>query len=307
MIVLTALAGASVGAGDAAAERRMVVTFDDLPFVGAAGPSGAGAATGKLLRAMTDRGAQAVGFVNEGKLAGGEAEGISILKQWVDAGMTLGNHTFSHADLNALTVEAFQEEIARGDSVSRGLMAPKGPYSLYFRHPMTRTGDTQAKKEAIEAFLAERGYRVAPHTVENSDFVFNALYAHAQRGGDRETAQRVRAAYLSFTSAALDFAERIAPEVFGRDIPQTLLLHANLLNADCLEEMLSGFEARGYRFVSLDEAMADPAYRTKDTLVSPRGPTWLWRWMKSRGMSVSFKDDPEPPAWVLEAYRALRK
>jgi peptidoglycan-N-acetylglucosamine deacetylase len=62
------------------------------------------------------------------------------------------------------------------------------------------------------------------------------------------------------------------------------------------------FEARGYRFIMLDEAISDPAYQTKDTDVSKGGPTWLWRWMKSLGMDVSFKDDPEPPQWVMDLY-----
>jgi hypothetical protein len=55
--------------------------------------------------------------------------------------------------------------------------------------------------------------------------------------------------------------------------------------------------------VTLDEAMSDPIYQTKDTYVGKYGPTWLWRWMKSKGMEVSFKDDPEPPEWVMDLFR----
>jgi hypothetical protein len=43
-------------------------------------------------------------------------------------------------------------------------MAARTPQRLFFRHPMTHTGDTKEKKDAIDAFLAERGYRIAPHT-----------------------------------------------------------------------------------------------------------------------------------------------
>jgi hypothetical protein len=76
--------------------------------------------------------------------------------------------------------------------------------------------------------------------------------------------------------------------IFGRDIPQTLLLHANELNTDTLEEMLQGYEKRGYRFITLDAAMKDPAYATGDTLVSSHGPTWLWRWRTHKGLKTSF-------------------
>jgi len=66
--------------------------------------------------------------------------------------------------------------------------------------------------------------------------------------------------------------------------------------------LLQRLASRGYRFVSLDEAMADPAYKTPDTLITRSGPTWLWRWMKSKGMNVSFNEDPEPPDWVMKLY-----
>src|SRR5262249_11437412 len=153
------------------------------------------------------------------------------------------------------------------ERVSRRLMRPRQPYQLYFRHPMTHTGDTQAKKEAIEAFLKARGYKVTPHTIENSDFIFNVGYVRALAGKDEALAKRLRAEYLDFTISATDFAEHVSPKIFGREIPQTLLLHANDLNADCLDDLLSRFESRGYRFITLDEAMNDSAYLTKDTSV----------------------------------------
>jgi peptidoglycan/xylan/chitin deacetylase (PgdA/CDA1 family) len=287
--------------------RAMAVTIDDLPYVNSAQLEylrGARRATDDILRALKSHRAAAVGFVNEGKLqaAGEAAARTALLKRWVDAGMTLGNHTYSHADFNALTAEQFQDEIVKGEVVTRKLMESRKPYQLYFRHPMTRTGDTKEKKEAVEKFLAERGYRVAPHTIENSDFVFNVPYARARRDKDEALAKRLREAYLDYTVEVTEFAEHVAPQIFGRDIPQTLLIHTNDITADCLDEMLKRFEARGYRFITLDEAMADAAYQTKDTVVAKGGPTWLWRWMKSLGMNVSFNDDPEPPQWVMNLY-----
>jgi hypothetical protein len=187
-------------------------------------------------------------------------------------------------------------------------MQSRQPYQLYFRHPQTHTGDTQVKKKAIEDFLAARGYRITPHTIENSDFIFNVCYVRALRNRDDALVRRVREAYLDFTIAATGFAERFSPEIFGREITQTLLMHANDITADCLGEMLRRLTARGYCFVTLDEAMSDPAYQTKDIYVGKYGPSWLWRWMESKGMStkgmkVTGKDDPEPPEWVMDLYR----
>ena len=307
VLILALMVGAT--AQTQKAPRKMALTFDDLPYVtrdrGELLPK-ARRATTEILRILKAHHAPAVGFVNEVKLqVPGEIDArIALLKQWVDAGMLLGNHTYSHPDFNRLTAEQFEDEIIKGEVITRRLMASRQSYQLYFRHPMTHTGDTQAKKEAVEAFLASRGYRVTPHTIENSDFIFNVGYARALSDNDAAMLKRLRATYLDYTIAVTDFAERISPKIFGREVPQTLLLHANDINADCLDDMLKRFAARGYQFITLDEAMSDPAYQTRDTWVDTHGPTWLWRWMKSKQMTVSFDGDPEPPAWIMELYNA---
>lgn len=290
----------------AAQSRKMAVTIDDLPFMVASHPQylpNAQRVTKELLRVLRVHRAPAIGFVNEGQLqVTGERDArIALLQQWLDAGMTLGNHTYSHPDLNAVSIEQYQDDIVRGDIVLRRLLHPKQP--LYFRHPMTHTGDTLAKKDAIDAFLASRGYQITPHTIENSDFIYNVPYVRALRGKDAAMQKKLRDSYLDFTLAATEFAEKVSPQIFGREVPQTLLIHANDLNADCLDALLTRLEKRGYRFITLDEAMSDAAYQTNDTNVSRNGPTWLWRWMKSKGLNVSFKDDPEVPGWVMELFR----
>jgi peptidoglycan/xylan/chitin deacetylase (PgdA/CDA1 family) len=288
--------------------RAMALTFDDLPFVpaGEAYFPAATRATSELLRVLRQHRAPAIGFVNEGQLeAGGERQRAreAVLQQWIDAGMTLGNHTYAHRDVNTQTIDEFQADIIRGEPTIKRLMTGRTSQQLFFRHPMTHTGDTKEKKDAIDAFLSARGYRIAPHTIENSDFIFNVVYVRAQAARDRALAGRVRDAYVDLTMAATAFAEKTAQAIFARDIPQTLLLHANVLTAESLETLLSRFEARGYRFITLEEAVADPAYATPDTLVSAHGPTWLWRWARTLGVRVSAEGDPEVPAWVLDAYR----
>jgi len=289
----------------AQASRAMALTFDDLPYVSIDGDN----AVAKVARVyheisgvLSAHRAPAVAFVNEDKLGDdGETKArTDILKSWVEAGVILGNHTYGHIDLNSVSIESFEDQILRGEAVSRRLMAGRQPYQLYFRHPFTHTGDTAGKKDAVAAFLARHGYRTAPHTIDTSDYLFNAAYVRAIRAQDRLTGRKIVEAYLTFSDAATAFAERAAVMMFRRDIPQTLVIHANDLNADQLDALLSRFEARGYRFISLAEAMRDEAYRTSDTLVTPAGPTWLWRWNQSLGLSVSFRDDPDPPSWVSD-------
>lgn len=307
LLITILLMSLSVTAQTNKPSRSMAVTFDDLPYVELDGTDlqRAQRATKKILRVLRARRVPVVAFVNEGNLqVAGEVDArIALLQQWVDAGMILGNHTYSHPDLNSLTIQQFQDEIIKGEIVTRRLMESHQPYQLYFRHPYTHTGDTQAKKEAIKEFLAARGYKITPHTIDGQDFVFNKGYVRALRNKDKATARRLREAYVEFTIAATEFAERFSPRIFGREITQTLLVHANDINADSLDGLLSRLAARGYSFVTLDEAMSDPAYQTKDTVVSRYGPTWLWRWMESKGMNVGLKGDPEPDQWVIDLHK----
>ena len=185
----------------------MAVTMDDLPYIkmsDAPYVSSARTATAKILSTLKKHKVPVVGFVNERQLDyGNEREArIALLREWVKSGMVLGNHTYSHPDFNQLTVAQFEEEIEKGDIVTRQLMQSRRPYQLYFRHPMTHTGDTLEKKEAIEKFLAARGYKVTPHTIENSDFIFNVGYAQAVQKGATALAKRLRDAYLDLTTTA---------------------------------------------------------------------------------------------------------
>lgn len=285
--------------------RQIALTFDDLPYVQVTSSylPAAQRVTSDILTTLAKHRAPAIGFVNEVQLRGPERDArIALLRQWIDHDHSLGNHTYSHPDFNTVSIERFQEEIVQGETVTRALMKRRPASRLFFRHPMTHTGDTREKKEAIEKFLGERGYTIAPHTIENSDFIFNRVYARARATNDNAMATKVRDAYREHTMGATAFAEAISPKIFNREIPQTLLLHANDITADSLDELLTRYESRGYRFITLEQAMADPAYKTPDTLVSSFGPTWFWRWARSLGIKVSGAGDPEVPPWVMDLY-----
>lgn len=293
--------------------RTLAITIDDLPYIpgqGEATDAGSLAdarrATEAILGALVRHKAPAVGFVNEVRLqVPGERDArVELLKRWVDAGMVLGNHTFSHPRLQDTPAERYQDDIVRGDVVTRQLMKDRGA-PLFFRYPYNSTGPTREVKEQIQAFLSARGYRLAPFTVEHADYMFDKIRAAARKKGDRELEARTRGAYLAHLDTMLDFAERLSRDTFGREIPQVLLIHASDLNADCLDEMLTKMEKRGYRFVSLEEALKAPAFSTPDEYVGPAGISWLHRWSFALGLPMRLRDEPDPPQWVLDLYKSL--
>jgi peptidoglycan/xylan/chitin deacetylase (PgdA/CDA1 family) len=294
----------------ASGDRRIAITIDDLPGV-AQTPDLKTLVdmNRRMLAALRRSRVPAIGFVNErGLHVEGERDArAAILRSWLDAGMSLGNHTFGHKGLSSTPLASYQDDVIRGEVITRGLLEQRQLPLVYFRHPRTQTGPTPAIKEALERFLAERGYRVAPFTIEPSDWVFASLYEDAVLRRDRKEARALRLAYLAHLERVSIFFEQQAREMFGRDIPQILLIHVNLLHADVTADLLGQLTRRGYRFVSLDEALADEAYRTPDEYVGTNGPSWLHRWTVARKRPMGLKDEPDMPGDLWARFQELRK
>ncbi|HTP88967.1 MAG TPA: hypothetical protein VMJ34_18575, partial [Bryobacteraceae bacterium] len=81
--------------------------------------------------------------------------------------------------------------------------------------------------------------------------------------------------------------------------------HVSQLNADAMPDLLAMFRRRGYRFVSLAEALKDPAYQLPDEYVGRGGFSWIHRWSMTKGMPN--KGEPNEPAWIDEEFGKLPK
>lgn len=300
-VVVLALLGSTQGP----AVREVAMTFDDLPVAGVLTRDleSSRQLTAKLLAAITTHRVPAIGFVNESKL-GADLAGAALLKMWLDAGLELGNHSYSHLDLHTTPLPQFEEDVLKGEAVLRPMLKERGLVPRYFRHPFLHTGRDLEQRQQFEAFLAGRGYRVAPVTIDNDEYVFAAAYDRASVRGDRDVSERVAAAYVPYMEAKFAFFERNSMELFGREMRQILLVHANALNADRFDALARMIARRGYRFISLERALEDPAYRSRDTYVGPAGITWLHRWALTKGMPKTFfEGEPATPQFVSDNAR----
>ena len=286
------------------------MTFDDLPIAGVLPRDIASsrALTDRLLRAIAAHHVPVVGFVNESKLAGAggavDPERVALLKRWLDAGLELGNHTYSHADFHTSSLAAFEADVIKGEATTRRLLEERGRTLRFFRHPFLHTGRDLAARAAFEQFLADRGYRIAPVTIDNDEYLFAGAYDRTLQRGDAATARRVAAAYVPYMEAKVAYFERNEQELFGRAIRHVLLVHANMLNAERFGDLASMFERRGYRLITLERALEDPAYASADTYAGSGGITWLHRWALTRKMPKAFfAGEPETPAFVAENAR----
>ena len=289
--------------------REVAVTFDDLPEAYASGQGDVARmqeVTKKLVQSIKANNVPAIGFVNEGKLyQRGEIDArIELLRMWLDAGLELGNHNFSHAYIDRVPPAVYQEEIIRGETLTRMLLRERGMKLKYYRHTELKTGPTREHKRALEQFLAGRGYTIAPVTVHNHDFVFARLYADAKARGDRAAMKRIADAYVPYMERMFQFFEDLSRDFLGYEVKQTLILHANELNADYFDELAGMMRRRGYGFITLDEALKDKAYQLPDAQVT-NGPSWLARWMLAKGKDVPYQ--PSEPDFIKEMFAARRR
>ena len=270
----------------------LAITVDDLPWVGPLPPGrDRSAATAQILAALDSHGAPATGFVNCGRVE----PGAPVLRQWLDAGHALGNHTSEHMDLNRADPEAWAADARGCDAFLRDLT---GATSLPFRYPYLHRGPTLARYRAGRAVLEALGSTIAPVTIDTGDWILDDAYVAALDAGDHARAGTIARAYLDHVARAARHYRDVAEERLGRDIPHILLLHANGLLAEQLDALLTRLQREGFRFVPLERALEDPVYALEDDYFGPDGISWLYRIPPAT---------PEASAWDAAEAAALRE
>jgi peptidoglycan/xylan/chitin deacetylase (PgdA/CDA1 family) len=304
LLALAILSAANVRAQQTAAssssEKQIAVTIDDLPLNGKQFDlARLRVMTDKLLAAIKRNQVPVTGFVNESLLyVPGETEGrIALLRQWRDAGVELGNHTFAHVGFKDTPIGQYEDDFVRGETITRAVLKEKGSKPRFFRHPFLQMGPTLEQEQSFEKFISERGYRIAPITIDIFDWMFRVAYVQARAQSDEKPMKSIAAEYLKFATVKFDFCERMSSALFGRPIKQILLLHANELNADNFDALVQLIKGRGYHFITLDEALTDPAYQFPAQYKATSD--WLNLWAYSKGQPF---EAPSPPEFIQKIY-----
>ena len=285
--------------------RRVAITIDDGPVVNEMSDLGNfQRITNGLIGSFQAEKVPVTMFINERQLnvPGQRDARAAVVEQWLNAGFEVGNHAYSHQSASKVPVEQFQDDVVKGEVITRALLEQRGKQLVWLRYPYLHSGATAEAHQAIVDFLEKRKYRHAPVTVDYADYTFAGAYTRELRRGNIDVAERIKHAYLDQVDVGFNYAERYSKELYGREIAQILLIHCNELNAVSLGDSIARMRKRGYAFISLDEAMLDPAYERPDTFAGPGG-SWLSRTATVMGKKPS--DDtvaarPVVPKWITE-------
>lgn len=226
-----------------AQKKEIAITIDDLPFVG----EYRNFHLNMIITAMKEQQVPATGFIIASEVS---ANNWEVLHKFRDAGFGLGNHTFSHANLNRVETKEYMKEIREADNI----LLPVLTEPKYFRYPYLAMSSGQ-KKDQILCYLAKKNYQVAPITIDSKDFAFNQRLLSVPEINRRGYLNELKSFYLDFIWQQTLNAEANNLANHKPEQAQILLIHANLLNAYVLPDIINLYKQNGYTFINLEDAL----------------------------------------------------
>ncbi len=275
MAIAIALTAGAVGASE---RFDVAVTVDDLPILGdpAKGQTFLSIAQAHLAAFNTHQVPEAYGFVNA-KGVESATDGVPVLDAWRKAGHPLGNHTYSHLNLLAApSLAAWKADVEAGEAVVAARMT--GLDWRWLRFPFLSL-DGERRAPTIK-YLRERGYRIADTSLSFSDWRYTDAFVRCAANDDRAAIEAMKRQYFRTVEQTIGMMKASSRRVYGRVIPQVLLIHINGWSAETLPEVLRRLTHAGGRFVRLAHVHADPAY------AEPGGGLIIERTAYERGISL---------------------
>jgi peptidoglycan/xylan/chitin deacetylase (PgdA/CDA1 family) len=285
------LSGVLIFSAGLAWGQQMAVTFDDLPVHGAMPPgmTRLEIAQSILKTLQREKLPPVYGFINGGR-GEDDPSSLSVLQAWRAAGQPLGNHTWAHLDIGKETADQFEAEVSKNQPLLESLMGKADWHWL--RYPFLREGDTVEKRRAVRAWLFAHGYKIAEVSMDFEDYLWNEPYARCMAKHDDVSIAKLHDTYLAVADQYYGLSRQLSQLIYGRDVKYVLLMHVGAFDARMLPELLKLYRAKGLRFISLPDAMSDPAYQDDPDIGEPSGGTFLELMMQKK--KIKFPPNTKP-------------
>jgi peptidoglycan/xylan/chitin deacetylase (PgdA/CDA1 family) len=271
--------------------QQMAITFDDLPVHGALPPDVTRLEIAQsILETLRRQQLPPVyGFINGGR--GQEEPGsLSVLSAWRSAGQPLANHTWMHLDLNKESPEEFATQVLKNEPLLKSLMGKEDWHWL--RYPYLHEGDTVEKRRAVRAWLFAHRYKIAEVSMDFEDYLWNEPYARCMAMRDEASIAKLHDSYLAVADQYYGVFRELSRLIYGRDVKYVLLMHVGAFDARMLPELLDLYRKKGVKFISLQEASSDPAYRDDPDIGEATGGAFLELMMQKK--KIAFASNSKP-------------
>ncbi|MEP0188879.1 MAG: polysaccharide deacetylase family protein [Erythrobacter sp.] len=276
-----------------AEQKRIAITFDDIPRQAGAFFSPDERAE-KLIDTLREaRVEQAAFFVNPGSLTRPAGKGgEDRIANYVKAGHVIANHSFSHPHLSKSTAQDYLADIDKAAS----WLKDRPGNRPWFRFPYLDEGARdKAKRDAVREGLAARGLLNGYVTADGSDWHLEALTVQAQRDGREMDIKALRRLYLRSQMSGVAYHDSLARRTLGRSPSHILLLHETDIAALFLVDLVTELREDGWTIITVDEAYRDPL---REAL-----PDVPYAWGTLIGSMAWEKDiqPPHSPIWMNTA------
>jgi peptidoglycan/xylan/chitin deacetylase (PgdA/CDA1 family) len=207
-------------------------------------------------------------------------EGKRLLSAWNSAGHMICNHTYSHRNFAspAMSLEDYEADILRADSILKTF--PR--FKKYFRFPMLREGETEAKRDGIRSFLSQHGYEMGYVTIDNSDWIVDQRLVERLTSNPKADIKPYQNYYLDHMWDRARYYEALSQKTLGRSVSHTILTHFNLLNALFLDDLIQMFKSKGWEWIDAEKAFTDQVFSRRPNVL-PAGQSIVWAVAKENG------------------------
>jgi peptidoglycan/xylan/chitin deacetylase (PgdA/CDA1 family) len=162
----------------------------------------------------------------------------------------------------------------------------------WLRYPFLREGDTVEKRRAVRAWLFAHGYKIAQVSMDFEDYLWNEPYARCVAKHDETSIAKLHDSYLAVADQYYRGFRELSQLVYGRDVKYVLLMHVGAFDARMLPELLKLYRSKGVQFISLPNAMSDPAYQDDPDIGDRTGGAFLELMMQRK--KIPFPPNSKP-------------
>lgn len=207
-------------------------------------------------------------------------KGKMLLTEWDRADHMIGNHSYSHKELNnkKVTTDEFTADILKCEAVLKSFPH----YQKRFRFPYLKEGETAIKRDAVRSFLKQHGYTNGHVTIDASDWAVDDRLSARLTKDPAADIKPYRDFYLDHMWERSVYYDELAQQALGHSVKHTLLMHYNLLNALFLGDLLDMFKLKGWKLIDAAEAFTDPILSAEPKIV-PAGESVIWALAKETG------------------------
>lgn len=277
-----------------AQQKTISITIDDVPNTALYQKDHF---TSKLLNALDSLKIPFTIFINEGKIYKTDFQDKNklLLEKWIkNNSAIIGNHTYNHFRYSDIGFEDFTQDIEKGEILTKEYALLNKKEVKYFRFPYNDLGKDSIQHSQIKKYLEQKGYTIAPFTIESSDWMFNAVYLYYFKNGEIDKAKTLGNLYVEKTIELIRFFNTMSNKIYNRPIKQIYLCHDNAINTDYLPEIIKKLENDHYEIISFEASLTDAVYQQTDHYFKKWGISWMYRWMITQNERVEWmKKEPD--------------